>query len=552
MNETSRFGERMQIFKRLLELVRPFRWWLGLAILLNFATLGSGIGLMAFSAYLISKSVLVSAVADVALVSVGVRFFAISRAALRYCERYVTHTITFRILARLRAWFFQSIEPFAPARLQSYYSGDLFARIGSDIEALQDFYVRVLVPPVAAALTVLLASIILGSFAPWLGFVLLCFLLLTGLVLPAISRCLSRQPASRIALLRAQLQSSIADAIQGDAELLVFGQSAAQQARIKQLDQELHNEQQRMAHIRALGIGLGSLFTGAAGITILGLALPLVSSGQIAGEFLALLPLTAIASFEAVQPLSQAMQQLEQSKAAARRIFELSDAPTDSAALKATKTLPSGYDIRIRDLWFRYSEARPWVLKQVDLAVAEGERAIITGASGAGKSSLVALLLGFWPHQRGSIQIGGRELRELDPEAARQLFSVVSQQTYLFNSTLRDNLLLARAEASDEELLVACEAAQLGELIARLPHGLDTLVGENGMQLSGGERQRVALARAILKNAPILILDEASNNLDPLTAQAVEAALADFAQGRTTLIFCHQSQQPVALHLDSF
>lgn len=552
MNETSRFGERMQIFKRLLELVRPFRWWLGLAILLNFATLGSGIGLMAFSAYLISKSVLVSAVADVALISVGVRFFAISRAALRYCERYVTHTITFRILARLRAWFFQSIEPFAPARLQGYHSGDLFARIGSDIEALQDFYVRVLVPPIASALTVLLASIILGSFAPWLGLVLLFFLLLTGLVLPLISRWLSHQPASRIALLRAQLQSCIADAIQGDAELLVFGQSAAQQTRIKQLDQELHNEQQRMTRIQALGLGLGSLFTGAAGITILGLALPLVSNSQIAGEFLALLPLTAIASFEAVQPLSQAMQQLEQSKAAAQRIFELSDTPIVSDAPKAVKALPSCYDIRIRDLWFRYSDDEPWVLKNIDLALAEGERAIITGASGAGKSSLVAILLGFWPYQCGSILIGGQELRELDSEAACQLFSVVSQQTYLFNSTLRDNLLLARAEASDEELLVACQAAQLSDLIARLPHGLDTMVGENGMQLSGGERQRVALARAILKNAPILILDEAINNLDPLTAQAVEAALADFAQGRTTLVFCHQSPEAVALHLGSF
>lgn len=542
----------MLIIQRLLTLVRPFRWWFALAILLNFATVGSGIGLMAFSAYLISKSILVSSVADVALISVGVRFFAISRAALRYCERYVTHTITFRILARLRAWFFQSIEPFAPARLQRYHSGDLFARIGADIESLQDFYVRVLVPPIASALAVLLASIILGSFAPWLGFVLLFFLLLTGLVLPLTSRWLSRQPASRIALLRAQLQTSIADAIQADAELLVFGQSAAQQARVKQLDRELHSEQERMARIRAVGLGLGSFFTGAAGITILGLAIPLVSGGQIAGEFLALLPLTAIASFEAVQPLSQAMQQLEQSKASAQRIFELIDAPNEQNRPKQTQELPNSYDIQIRELDFRYSEDGPWVIKNINLELAEGERAIITGASGAGKSSLVSLLLGFWPYQSGSIQIGGKELQELEPEAARQLFSVVSQETYLFHSTLRDNLLLARAEASDEELLVACKAAQLADLIAQLPQGLDTMVGENGMQLSGGERQRIALARAILKNAPILILDEANNSLDPLTAQAIERALAEFAQGRTTLIFAHQSHEQVTLHLGSF
>src|SRR5579859_5127068 len=296
----------MTTLLRLLRLIIPFRRGIALTIVLNVATIGANVGLIAMAAYLIARAALVSSVADLALATASVRLFALSRAALRYAERTTSHTITLRILARLRTWFYTAIEPLAPARLQHYHSGDLFARIGADIETLQEFYVRAVAPPIAAALVMALASVLLGFFSLAAGVALLVFLLLTGGVLPLITRWLSRQPATTLVAARAALASALADGIDGDADLLAFGQAERHLQRIATLTDTLHHAQQRMALIRGLGLALGALLTGMASLTILGLAIPLVRSGQLPGDLLALLPLTAIASFEAVQPLALA------------------------------------------------------------------------------------------------------------------------------------------------------------------------------------------------------------------------------------------------------
>lgn len=533
----------MNTIPRLLRLVAPFRWWLLLAVVLSFATLGASVGLMAMSAYLISKAALVTSVADVAVVSAFVRLFAIARAVLRYAERYIIHLATFRILARLRTWFYTAIEPLAPAALQAYHSGDLFARLGADIEQLQDFYIRAVVPPMAAALVVLLASVVVGSFGPGLGVALCGFLLLTGVILPLVTRTISRGPAAAVAAARSDLTVTVADGVRGDADLLAFGRQGAHLQRIADQTDTLHRLQERLALIRAGSAGLGALFSGLAGVTLLGLAIPLVSGGQLPGEFLALLPLTAIASFEAVQPLSAAMQHTQSGQAAARRVFALIDAPPVVHEPHSAQPLPTTFDLAVCDLTFGYGDGAP-VLERLSFHVPAGGRLSVTGPSGAGKTTLANLLLRFWDYHQGSISIGGRELRTLTPDDARSLWSVVSQQTYLFNSTLRDNLLLAKDDATDDELRRVCEQAHLNDLLERLPDGLDTLVGEDGMRLSGGERQRVALARAMLRDGPMLLLDEATASLDPVTEGHIRAAIDRFAAGRTTLVLSHAASGP--------
>ena len=540
----------MTTLLRLLRLIIPFRRGIALTIVLNVATIGANVGLIAMAAYLIARAALVSSVADLALATASVRLFALSRAALRYAERTTSHTITFRILARLRTWFYTAIEPLAPARLQHYHSGDLFARIGADIETLQEFYVRAVAPPIAAALVMALASVLLGFFSLAAGVALLVFLLLTGGVLPLITRWLSRQPATTLVAARAALASALADGIDGDADLLAFGQAERHLQRIATLTDTLHHAQQRMALIRGLGLALGALLTGMASLTILGLAIPLVRSGQLPGDLLALLPLTAIASFEAVQPLALAIQHLEQGQAAAERLFELIDATPAVQAPSDPAPLPARYDLEVHDLRFQYTSDRPAVFDGLTFSVPSGGQLAIVGPSGAGKTTLTQLLVRFRDYQAGSIRIGGQALEQLDPEAVRTLFSVVDQQPYLFNSTIRDNLLIAQADATDAELLAICREARLDELIAALPQGLDTLIGEDGMRLSGGERQRLALARAMLKDAPMLILDEPLAGLDPITAQQIQHTLARFATGRTTLLLIHDADEGQVLRLD--
>lgn len=533
---------------RLLKLLAPFRWWVLLAVLLSFGTIGASVGLMAMSAYLISKAALTNSIVDLSLAITGVRFFAISRAVLRYTERFITHRTTFQILTHLRTWFYEAIEPLAPARLWEYRSGDLLARIMADMETLENFYIRAIVPPLAAVLVTAVACAILGWFSIWLGVVLLLFLLLTGVALPLMTGWLSRQPGREMIAARAALNATLVDEVQGMADVLAFGQAALFQMRTQQLTKQLNGVQERLAVVRGLGNGLAALFTGLAGLTVLWLAIPLVTGGQMEGVYLALLPLTAVAAFEAVQPLSQSWQVLAESKAAAQRLFELIDAPPPILEPENPAPPPDSFGLEIQNLTFRYAPDEPPALTDLSLSIAPGECVALVGPSGAGKSTLINLLVRFWEYETGQICLNGRNLREYRTEEVRQMIAVVSQQTHLFNSTVRDNLRLAKADATEAEIEAACRQAHIHDFIAGLPLGYGTMIGENGRLLSGGERQRLSLARAILKDAPILVLDEATAHLDAVTESQVMAALAVFMNGRTTLIIAHH--QPVLAHCD--
>jgi ATP-binding cassette, subfamily C, bacterial CydC len=556
----------MSTLARLLKLIAPFRWWIALAVLLSFLTIGSSVGLMAMSAYLIAKSALITDVSLVAIPVTLVRVFAVLRAAFRYLERLYTHRATFRILTHLRVWFYAAIEPLAPARLMGYRSGDLLARIIGDIETLENFYVRVVAPPLAAVLVTALACLILGAFDLVLALVVLIFLALTGVVLPLATRWISTAPAGALVAGRAGLEATLVDEVQGIADLLSFEQERDHGARVIALSRELNRLQEKMALIRGAGNALAALFTGLAGVTVLGLAIPLVSGGKIEGVFLALLPLTAIAGFEAVQPLALAVQHLEANRAAAGRLFELiredgppapqswgepasASAPLPPQSWGERDSAPSpqnwgagGASIAMRDVRFRYSPEEPFALDGLSLSVPPGGRVVIMGPSGSGKSTIVNLLLRFWDYQEGEIRIDGRTLCDYDLDDLRKLLAVVPQQVHLFNVTIRDNLRLADAQASDEQIVAACRMAQLHDFIQSLPDGYQTLAGENGLLLSGGERQRLAIARAILKNAPIVILDEATANLDAPTGQRLIEDMEPFLQGRTVLIISHRAE----------
>lgn len=530
----------MNTTTRLLKLMLPFHWWIALAVLLSFGALGASVGLMAVSAYLISKAALAPQFADIAVIVTAVRFFAIARAALRYAERYVSHLATFHILTRLRVWFYTAIEPLAPARLQPIHSGDLFTRISADIETLENFYVRVIVPPLAAALVAALASAILGVFDARFAFALLVFLILTGLVLPLLTQRLSRAPTEHLIRTRAELNAVLTDELQGIADVMAFGQAETFRVRVRRLNDALERAQLRLANARGMANALAVLFAALAGLTILMLAIPLVSGGQIDGVFLALLPLTVIACFEAVQPLGAAFQHLEASRAAAKRLFELIDAPPLVQESAQQIEMPRNYSIEFHGVSFRYAPEQELVLDDVHFRIREGERVAVIGASGAGKSTLVNLLVRFWDTQAGQVCVGGNDVRAYRTDDLRKRIGVALQHPYLFNGTLRDNLLLAKGDATAQELDTACRVAQLGELLTSLPLGYDTLVGENGLKLSGGEQQRLAIARVILKNAPIVILDEATANLDALTEQKLINSLEPFLRGRTVLIISHR------------
>ena len=551
------------ILRRLMRLAAPFAWRMVLAALLGFATIGSSIGLMAASAYIISKAALQPSIAELQVAIVGVRFFGISRGLFRYLERYVAHQVTFSLLAGLRVWFYQALEPLSPARLMRYRSGDLLSRIVADIETLEHVYVRVLAPPAVAGLVMVLMGVLLAAYAPLLALVGLLCLGLAGIGLPLLARRLSRGHGHRLVALRAELNVAMVDGLLGAADLLAYGQESRHLERVERLSRELVRRQVRMGWQGGLHSALSGLAINLATLAILLAASPLVSAGRLDGVYLAVVALAVIASFEAVLPLPAAFQYLESSAAAAERLFEVVDAapavapyppsaveslPSSPARETEERRIPTPHPSSLKTspalavdrLWFRYEANQPPALADISFELPPGGRLAVVGPSGAGKSSLVNLLLRFWEYQHGHICLGGHEVRAYSPEQVRAWFAVVSQTTHLFNATIRENLLLARPEARPAELDRAVEQAQLWEFIQSLPQGYDTWLGEQGLALSSGERQRLAIARAILKNAPILILDEATANLDPLVEQALIADLYRLMEGRSTLVITHR------------
>lgn len=521
---------------RILRMILPLWRGIALAALLGLLTIVSSISLMATSAWLISKAALQPSIAELSVAVVGVRFFGISRGIFRYLERLVSHETTFRLLAQMRVRFYQALEPLAPARLISMHSGDLLNRIIEDIDSLQNIYLRAVAPPIIALLTALLFTLFLYGFDPLLAVVMLGFMLAAGLLLPLWVGWSSGKVSSQRLAERGALNAALVDSLQGMSEMLIYGQAEAQIARIQGLSQQLDREERRLARLDSLQLAASLLLTHAAALALLAAAIP-----RIEGVYLATVALAAVAVFEAFAPLTQAAVLLGANVQAAQRLFEITDSPPAVTDPPVSAPLPEQPSLNIRNLTFRYAvgDARP-VLEDLSLDIQPGERIAILGESGSGKSTLVNLLLRFWDYQQGEIRMDGHELHEFSQADARRIFGVMTQRTYLFNTTLRENIRLARPEASDAEVEQAARQAQIHDFILSLPEGYDTLSGEDGTELSGGQRQRVALARVLLSQSPILILDEATANLDTLTEWAVLETILSQSSGRSLLIFTHR------------
>ncbi len=533
-------------FGRLLKLASPIKQWMLLAALLGSITVLSGVGLMATAAYLISAAALHPSVAALGIAMVGVRFFGIARGVFRYLERLVSHRATFRLLTNLRTWFYAALEPLMPARVQAFQhgrmlrSGDLLRCVVADIDTLQNFYIRIIAPPVVAVIVGGVMWFFLGAFGSVFALTFLVFFLLSSVGVPLMAHLLSNNVGQRMVTTRAELHTQLVDSIQGIADLVAFGQEEQQSRRIEELNRRLNVLQILMAHISGLQGALSNLLMNMTMWTMLLVAIPLVRAGQLHGLLLALLVLATLASFEIVLPLPAAFQQMGASLAAARRLFEIVDAQPAVTNPVSPSPVVQDYTVSVQQLHFRYAPAEAYVLKDINLTLSQGQCIVIVGPSGSGKSTLAQLLLRFRDYEEGHILLGGHELQSYRQEDLYQLVSVVEQDTHLFNTTIRENLLLARPGAADAEIVQAATQAQLDAFVRTLPAGYDTQVGEQGLRLSGGERQRVALARAFLKDAPLLILDEPTVNLDAISERTVLQALRKLCQGRTTLMITHR------------
>ncbi|UUN27954.1 thiol reductant ABC exporter subunit CydD [Streptomyces sp. FIT100] len=512
-----------------------------LALLLGSLALGSAVGLMAVSGWLISRASEQPPVLYLMVAVTATRAFGIGRAVFRYAERLVSHDAVLRMLADLRVGVYRRLERLAPAGLRRTRRGDLLSRLVADVDALQDYWLRWLLP---AGVAVVVGTGAVG-FTAWLlpeaGAVLAVGLLAAGVAVPAVSGACARRAERRLAPARGALAARVVDLLRGTAELTVSGALKGRLAAVREADQALTRIASRTASATALGAGLSAL---ACGLTVVFAAyagVMAVHAGRIEGVELAVVVLTPLAAFEAVTGLPLAVQYRQRVKRSAERVFEVLDAPAPVHEPSHPAPAPaSPFPLQVRGLAARHAGQDRDALDGLELSLTAGRRIAVVGASGSGKTTLAQVLLRFLDARAGTYTLGGTDAAALDGDTVRRFVGLCAQDAHIFDSSIRENLRLARTDASDAELRAVLAGARLLEWADGLPAGLDTLVGEHGARLSGGQRQRLALARALLADFPVLLLDEPAEHLDLATADALTADLLAATEGRTVLLITHR------------
>jgi ATP-binding cassette subfamily C protein CydC len=536
----------MKDLRFFLGLARPDRWWLRLGAALSALTLLAGIGLLSVSGWFITAaSVAGLAVAGRGLntmfASGAVRGFALSRTVARYAERMVTHEATFRVLARLRLWVFDAAAPLAPGRLSDMRSGDLLARVTQDVDALDNLYLRVLTPIVAAAAGALLAAGILAVFTPAALPGVLGVFFLASVVLPLLAARAGRAPGEAATAFAADARAEAGDLAAGLAELKAYGADARVIQRLDDASTGWISAQRQRAQLSLFNAAILSL---AAPVSLVA-GVSLAVAGGASAPLAALAGFVAFALFEAAAPLVQAAEAYGATAASARRLRALSQLRPAAQDPAAPAPLPEGWAVDAEALTFTYPGREAPVLHDLSVSLPEGGRLALVGASGSGKSTLVKLLMRFYAPDSGRLHLGGTALADLAAADIRRRFALVDQRAELLSTTVAANLRLADPEASDHQLWAALEQARAADFVRAMPEQLDTWIGEQGGLVSGGQARRLALARAFVKGAPVLLLDEPTEGLDEATEadflDALDRWLDEDAR-RSVLIVTHRAK----------
>ena len=523
------------------------RFWLSTG--LGSAAAMSTVALMACSGALIDKAALHVPLYTLTVLMAAVQIFALSRGPLRYGERLVSHDAALRVLGRLRAWVFDAVEPLCPAGLRQWRSGDLLSRATADVETLQDLYLRGVAPLVVAALTSLSSVALVTVILPTAGLVLGGCLAVAFALTSSIAWARHHRLGCAEAALRGELAADIVELLQGAPDLIAFGRDAAYLRRVLTADQGLTDIARRRSWTAGAISAVTMCLTGAAVCLTSLISISSVSSHRLAPFMMAVVPLVALASFEVVTPVAEAVSRLAHQAAAADRLLAIADLPAPVNDPITPAPTPLHTNVELDEARLRYGEDGPWILDGLSMSIAAGDHVALTGASGAGKSSVVNALLRFWPLQGGEASLGGTPLRSLPQDTTRRVIGWVSQDTHLFNASIRTNIALAHPDASEEQVVAAAQTAQLGPWIDSLPQGLDTSVGEMGARLSGGQRQRVALARALLADPAVLLLDEPTSGLDHATASRLLHDVLASTSGKSILYITHRLEEVTAFDL---
>jgi thiol reductant ABC exporter CydC subunit len=529
--------------RRLVALAELPRGRAAVSVALGALALGFAVALPSTAGYLISRAAEQPPILSLTTIIVVVRFLALARPLARYLERLSSHDLALRSLGPLRARVYRRLEPLAPAELDAFRRGDLVTRLVGDIDGLQNLYLRGLGPALASVVVGLACIVATALVLPVAALALAVGLVLGGVAVPILAARLVRRSSRRQAAARGELTAELVELLRGAPELVAYGREDDVLARVRAADGELL----RLARRDALAAGLADAASVAvAGLTtaaVLAIAVAAHDAGTLDRVLVATLALLALSSFETVAPLSGAARELVGTLAGGRRVLELTGREPVVRDPVVPVPAPIGpVAVVLEDVTARYPAAPSPAVEHVDLRLGPGERVALVGPSGSGKTTVTNLLLRFLDAEAGTVALDGCDVRTLRQEDVRRTFALAGQDAHVFDSTIRENLRLARPRATDDELVAALTSARLADWVETLPDGLDTLVGEDGARLSGGQRQRLIVARALLAEAPVLLLDEPTAHLDPRTAEALVRDVLDAADGRSVLLITHRPE----------
>lgn len=554
-------GQSMKVFFRLIRLLKPQMPLMFLGVILSIITILANISLLAISGWFIT----LMAIGGATGITVNyftpaaiIRFLAIVRTAGRYAERMLTHQATFNALASLRHYFYQQLEPLLPYYRINLRSGDLLARLQQDIDNLDNFYLRVLLPITVALISVPIVCYALAVHSLTIGWVMLVALLVVGLILPIISLVISTTLSREKVHLESHLTEELINGISAIKTLLVYQVGISYQRSIAHITKQYYSVHYRLVKINAGFSAITFLFIHLAALVCLLLLLTPLSTGEIDSKTLVGIILLVLVSFETVSSMPLALQLLPQSLASAARLFAIID--KEKPADIGIEDVKQG-DIHFEHLTFNYPDQKSPSLIDINLSIKQGEKVAIIGASGAGKSTLINLLMGFWPignvklatigtsinvadskNPTGKITIAECDLNLVTRESLRQHIALMSQQGHIFEASIADNLRLAKQNATTVEMHKVCQLVNLTDFIESLPNGLDTWLGTSGAGLSGGQAQRLQIAQLLLRPASVLILDEPTKGLDRVNEERIMCNVLDHVkqQQQSLVVITHK------------
>ncbi|MFV0548260.1 MAG: heme ABC transporter ATP-binding protein/permease CydC [Limnobaculum xujianqingii] len=524
-----------------LALYRRHWFRLSLGIVLAIVTILASIGLLTLSGWFLAASALAGIAGilfNYMLPAAGVRGSAIFRTAGRYAERLVSHDATFRVLAHLRTFTFKKLMPLSPAGIARFRQAELLNRLVADVETLDHLYLRLISPLVSAIVVIMVVTFGLSWLDVSLAFTLGLIMLVLLFTIPAIFYRAGKPIGADLTALRSDYRGQLTSWLQGQSELVIFGALTAFRQKLVVIELRWLERQKQQASLAGSSQSLMIVASGLTFVLILWMAADGIGDNPQPGALIALFVFISLAAFEALAPVAGAFQHLGQVMASAERVNQLIEQKPEVTFPHQQVAFTDQAALSLDNVSFTYEKQPFPAIKNISLNLQSGEHIALLGRTGCGKSTLLQLLTRAWDPQQGAIQLNGRPLTDYDEATLREMMVVVTQRVHIFSATLRDNLLLAAPDASDEQLTSALSKVGLNALLEQ--DGLNAWIGEGGRQISGGEQRRIGLARALLHKAPLILLDEPTEGLDANTEHQILTLLKEHCQHKSVVLITHR------------